>query len=202
MVIIRLGPFHTGFLRIHGRSPRLDIIGGGNIISPFTVIRDGRKHNLGAPAVVHFVAQAGVKLLIPTGELAGLYPFFWIVACGIVPFSVFLFPLEERRSKASHAKPRLTQPELSPPFIFIQEFNCSCGVREHCVPTLSDLINLPTNRCRSPRKPILFLPGKAPERYCSVAFSLRECAGRSPTCKSLGRLEIVRGGPLFPEPGW
>jgi membrane protease YdiL (CAAX protease family) len=51
------------------------------------------------PAIVHFAAQAGVKLFVPAGDQAGLYPFFWIVACGIVPFGVFLFPLDDRMRK-------------------------------------------------------------------------------------------------------
>lgn len=55
-----------------------------------------------APAIVHFAAQAGVKLLVPTGDQAGLYPFFWIVACAVVPFSVFLFPLREMPEAAAH----------------------------------------------------------------------------------------------------
>lgn len=52
------------------------------------------------PAIVHFAAQAGVKLLVPAGDQAGLYPFFWIIACGIVPFGIFLFPLGNKMRKA------------------------------------------------------------------------------------------------------
>jgi membrane protease YdiL (CAAX protease family) len=44
------------------------------------------------PATVHFAIQSGVKLFIPEGESAGLYPLYWIAACAVMPWIVFLFP--------------------------------------------------------------------------------------------------------------
>ena len=49
-----------------------------------------------APAIVHFVVQAGVKLLVAQGESASLYPFFWMILCAVIPLSVFLVPCSLR----------------------------------------------------------------------------------------------------------
>jgi membrane protease YdiL (CAAX protease family) len=45
-----------------------------------------------APAIVHFVAQGAVKVLVAAGESSPLFPFFWIIACALIPLCVFAVP--------------------------------------------------------------------------------------------------------------
>ena len=45
-----------------------------------------------APAIVHFVAQGAVKVIVLAGEGAGLFPFFWIAVSALIPLTVFAFP--------------------------------------------------------------------------------------------------------------
>jgi len=43
-----------------------------------------------APALVHFVIQAAVKLVALTGDSAGAFPLVWMTAAAIVPWLAFL----------------------------------------------------------------------------------------------------------------
>lgn len=45
-----------------------------------------------APAIVHFVAQGAVKVIVVSGERAWMFPFFWISASALIPLTVFVFP--------------------------------------------------------------------------------------------------------------
>ena len=45
-----------------------------------------------APAIVHFVAQGAVKVIVVSGERAWLFPFFWIAASALIPLMVYAFP--------------------------------------------------------------------------------------------------------------
>ena len=42
-----------------------------------------------APAIVHFVTQGAVKVVVVSGKSASLFPFFWMTICALVPLSVF-----------------------------------------------------------------------------------------------------------------
>ncbi|MBS1794435.1 MAG: CPBP family intramembrane metalloprotease [Acidobacteria bacterium] len=46
-------------------------------------------NSIWAPSILHFTVQGGVKLLTASGESAGLFPFFWIAACAVIPFGVY-----------------------------------------------------------------------------------------------------------------
>ena len=43
-----------------------------------------------APAVVHFVAQGAIKVVVVPGEPGQHLPFVWIAACAVVPWVVFV----------------------------------------------------------------------------------------------------------------
>jgi membrane protease YdiL (CAAX protease family) len=45
-----------------------------------------------APAIVHFVAQGAVKVIVISGESASMFPFFWIAASPLIPLTVYAFP--------------------------------------------------------------------------------------------------------------
>jgi porin len=45
-----------------------------------------------APAIVHFITQAGVKVVAASGEQAWIFPFFWIAVCALVPLIVYAIP--------------------------------------------------------------------------------------------------------------
>jgi membrane protease YdiL (CAAX protease family) len=45
-----------------------------------------------APAILHFVVQGTVKVLVASGEAAQSFPLFWITICAIIPLLVFLLP--------------------------------------------------------------------------------------------------------------
>jgi hypothetical protein len=48
-----------------------------------------------APALLHFVVQSAVKLVVPTSP-DPFFPLLWIGACAVVPFLVFLLVRRER----------------------------------------------------------------------------------------------------------
>lgn len=41
------------------------------------------------PAIVHFVAQGAVKVLVLSGDSSWLFPFIWIAASALIPLTVF-----------------------------------------------------------------------------------------------------------------
>ena len=45
-----------------------------------------------APAILHFVVQGTVKVLVASGESAQTFPLFWITVCAVIPLLVFLLP--------------------------------------------------------------------------------------------------------------
>jgi membrane protease YdiL (CAAX protease family) len=45
-----------------------------------------------ASAILHFVVQGTVKVLVASGESAESFPLFWIAVCSIIPLFVFLLP--------------------------------------------------------------------------------------------------------------
>lgn len=45
-----------------------------------------------APAILHFVVQGTVKVLVASAESAQTFPLFWIAVCAIIPLIVFLLP--------------------------------------------------------------------------------------------------------------
>ena len=55
-----------------------------------------------APALLHFTAQAGVKLVTVDGDAAAVFPFVWMLVCAVVPFLVFVRPVSE----SSPSRPR------------------------------------------------------------------------------------------------
>lgn len=66
---------------------------------PLSRLFEMGRDTIWGPAIVHFVTQAGVKLLVPSGEYAWVYPFYWITVCAIVPLGVYAIPLVARLSK-------------------------------------------------------------------------------------------------------
>lgn len=42
-----------------------------------------------SPAILHFVVQGTVKVLVAEGESANLFPLFWIAVCATIPLLVF-----------------------------------------------------------------------------------------------------------------
>lgn len=70
------------------------------VVTSFPLARlfDLGGNTIWAPAIVHFVVQAGVKLLLADGESAWLYPFFWMIVCAVIPLSVFLVPVKRTHS--------------------------------------------------------------------------------------------------------
>jgi hypothetical protein len=47
-----------------------------------------------APAIVHFVVQGLVKVVVVSGESAGLFPVFWMTVCAVVPLCAFCVPIK------------------------------------------------------------------------------------------------------------
>lgn len=45
-----------------------------------------------APAILHFVVQGTVKVLVVSGEDVQSFPLFWIAICAFIPLLVFLIP--------------------------------------------------------------------------------------------------------------
>jgi hypothetical protein len=45
-----------------------------------------------APALLHFVIQGTVKVLVLTGDSASLFPFVWFAASAGLPMLAFLVP--------------------------------------------------------------------------------------------------------------
>ena len=45
-----------------------------------------------APAILHFVVQGTVKVLVASGESAQSFQLFWITVCAVIPLLVFLLP--------------------------------------------------------------------------------------------------------------
>ena len=45
-----------------------------------------------APAIVHFVVQGAIKVVIVPGDAGGTLPLVWMVAAAVVPFVVFVVP--------------------------------------------------------------------------------------------------------------
>lgn len=45
-----------------------------------------------APAILHFATQTIVKVLVADGELAWIFPFFWIAICALIPLCVYAVP--------------------------------------------------------------------------------------------------------------
>jgi membrane protease YdiL (CAAX protease family) len=45
-----------------------------------------------APAILHFVVQGTIKVLVVSGEDAQSFPLFWIAICALIPLLVFLIP--------------------------------------------------------------------------------------------------------------
>jgi len=43
-----------------------------------------------APAIVHFVAQGAIKVVVVSGDAGQLLPFVWMAGCAVVPWAVFL----------------------------------------------------------------------------------------------------------------
>lgn len=43
-----------------------------------------------APAILHFVVQGTIKILIVSGESANLFPIFWMAVCAVIPWIVFV----------------------------------------------------------------------------------------------------------------
>lgn len=69
---------------------------------PFSSLYELGGRTIWAPAILHFVTQAGVKILVPKGEAEGLFAFYWIAACAVVPLAVYALPgavrIRERRA--------------------------------------------------------------------------------------------------------
>jgi hypothetical protein len=47
-------------------------------------------HTIWAPALLHFVVQGTVKLVVFSGDAAALFPLVWIAAGAVIPMSAFL----------------------------------------------------------------------------------------------------------------
>ena len=45
-----------------------------------------------APAILHFIVQGTVKVLVASGESAESFPMLWIAACAVIPLLVFSVP--------------------------------------------------------------------------------------------------------------
>ena len=65
-----------------------------SIIMSFPLARlfelDGK--TIWSPAILHFVVQGTVKVLVASGESAELFPLFWIAVCAVIPLLVFFVP--------------------------------------------------------------------------------------------------------------
>ena len=59
---------------------------------PLSKLYEMGGNTMWAPAIVHFVAQGAVKVLVISGESAWMFPFFWIAASALIPLTVCLFP--------------------------------------------------------------------------------------------------------------
>lgn len=49
-----------------------------------------------APAILHFVVQGTVKVLVASGESAESFPLIWIAACAVIPLLVFFVPNNQK----------------------------------------------------------------------------------------------------------
>ena len=59
---------------------------------PFARLFELGGNTIWAPAILHFVVQGTVKVLIASGESAETFPLFWIAVCALIPLLVFLMP--------------------------------------------------------------------------------------------------------------
>jgi membrane protease YdiL (CAAX protease family) len=49
-----------------------------------------------APAILHFVVQAAIKVVVLHGDGGASLPLVWMAAAAVIPFAVFLVPLTSR----------------------------------------------------------------------------------------------------------
>ena len=47
-----------------------------------------------APALLHFSIQSPIKIVEMSGPAAAIYPLVWMGACAVIPWLVFLAPVE------------------------------------------------------------------------------------------------------------
>lgn len=59
---------------------------------PFARLFELGGKTIWTPAILHFIIQGTVKVLVASGEKAELFPLVWIVICAIIPLLVFAFP--------------------------------------------------------------------------------------------------------------
>lgn len=59
---------------------------------PFCRLFELDGNSIWSPAILHFVVQGTVKVLVVSDESAQIFPLFWIAVCAIIPFAVFAVP--------------------------------------------------------------------------------------------------------------
>ena len=63
----------------------------GAVISAGSPLRVG-SHTIWAPALLHFVIQATVKVIVVSGDSASVFPLVWMAASAVFPMFVLLIP--------------------------------------------------------------------------------------------------------------
>ncbi len=58
---------------------------------PFARFYELAGNTIWAAAIIHFIAQGTVKVLVVSGDAAAVFPLFWILVCALIPLGVFLF---------------------------------------------------------------------------------------------------------------
>ena len=48
------------------------------------------RRTIWGPAIVHFVVQGAIKVIVVDGPAAASFPLVWMAACGVIPFAAFM----------------------------------------------------------------------------------------------------------------
>ena len=59
---------------------------------PFAYLFELDGKTIWSPAILHFVVQGTLKVLVATDESAWLFPFFWMTVCALIPLTAFAVP--------------------------------------------------------------------------------------------------------------
>ncbi len=91
-ILVHLILFYTMPLPIAAASIILSIITS----FPFARLYELGGKTIWSPAILHFVVQGTVKILVASGESAEIFPIFWIAVCALIPLLVFFVPNHEK----------------------------------------------------------------------------------------------------------
>lgn len=71
---------------------------------PFSRLFEMGGNTIWAPAILHFVTQATVKIIVADGESAWMFAFFWITVCALIPLAVYALPQKSEKNEKNDIK--------------------------------------------------------------------------------------------------